>query len=187
MFEHALVIGGTGMLKDTTVAIAGRSRRLTSVARTSTSLARIEQGIAGLSCIHHPLVLDWNDRGHFLSALAAHSQSVGSPTLIAAWLHDDTLGPAIARTLATGNRRCRFFQVRGSAAEDPTRIGDASPLGAEMPDSVDDHQIVLGFRIEGDTSRWLTHSEISKGVVAALDEPGKIHRVGSLLPWDRRP
>jgi len=49
------------------------------------------------------------------------------------------------------------------------------------------HQVQLGFVIEGDRSRWLTHSEISGGVIEAIRGGLPRHVVGTLEPWSRRP
>jgi hypothetical protein len=45
----------------------------------------------------------------------------------------------------------------------------------------------LGFKIEDNSSRWLTNDEISSGVIEAItnDEEEKI--VGIVSPWDKRP
>jgi hypothetical protein len=43
--RHTLVIGGTGMLRQASIQLAGRSQRLTSVARTRRSLAALDAAL----------------------------------------------------------------------------------------------------------------------------------------------
>jgi hypothetical protein len=45
----------------------------------------------------------------------------------------------------------------------------------------------LGFVLEGNHSRWLTHAEISGGVIHSIQTQSKRHVVGTLTPWYRRP
>src|SRR5690606_41867955 len=48
-------------------------------------------------------------------------------------------------------------------------------------------QVILGFMREKDTSRWLTHEEISAATIAQLDAPMPRRIAGVLEPWDQRP
>jgi hypothetical protein len=41
--------------------------------------------------------------------------------------------------------------------------------------------------MEGDVSRWLTHEEISKGIISAIHQDRKKTIIGTLYPWDKRP
>jgi hypothetical protein len=48
-------------------------------------------------------------------------------------------------------------------------------------------EVVLGFVEGGSGSRWLSHDEISAGVVNAVVEEGGRHIVGVVDPWSARP
>jgi hypothetical protein len=70
----------------------------------------------------------------------------------------------------------------------------ASPL-VGCPDPVlDEHatqQVVLGFVVSGDRTRWLNHREISDGVLTAVrrsldGRPSAVHQVGEFRSWARR-
>lgn len=41
--------------------------------------------------------------------------------------------------------------------------------------------------MESNRSRWLTNKEISDGVIEAINNKNKIHTVGQIEPWDKRP
>jgi len=179
MHDHTLIIGGTGMLLAASVALARRSRALTSVARTDRSLAALDGALAGIACVHHRLPLDWT-RADFLPALSEHLERVGRPSLVVAWLHDERLGPEIARRAASADRPCSFFQVLGSAAADPAHgAPDLAAAVSGLP-GVDYHLVILGFRIEGGGRRWLRDQEISDGVLAAIALSAPICVVGTV-------
>jgi hypothetical protein len=188
-YGHVLVIGGTGMLAGASRDLASRCDVLTSVARTARSLRALADTLPEGAGAHHTLALDWSEPDSFLSALAAHVEQVGAPSLVVAWLHKDDLGPEIAQRVAGGvaapEISCTFFQVRGSAAAAPS--ADVATPDPRIPPGVAYHEVILGFRVEGARSRWLTHEEISGGVLDAIAHPSPRTIIGTVTPWDRRP
>ena len=51
---------------------------------------------------------------------------------------------------------------------------------AILPKNCSYHQVQLGFFIEGNHSRWLTHKEISDGVIEAIEKRKKILTIGQI-------
>lgn len=49
------------------------------------------------------------------------------------------------------------------------------------------HEVILGFVTEGEDSRWLTHDEISRGVLTAIDGQASRFIVGTVEPRSARP
>ena len=47
--------------------------------------------------------------------------------------------------------------------------------------------VTLGFVVEGTGSRWLTHQEISEGVLDAFTSGRAASIVGSIEPWSMKP
>lgn len=168
--------------------LAHRCGILTSVAGTERSLGALDRAIRGSGCAHRMLALDWSEHDTFVRGVAAQvRQADVSPSLVLAWLHDDRLGPKLAVALAPANARCAFFQVRGSTAANPEGNVDALLRGYDLPATVDYHQVVLGFQIEGGRSRWLHDSEIAAGVLTTIDHPKPVTIVGAVTPWSRHP
>lgn len=182
MYSHVLIVGGTGMLFEASLSLARNCRVLTSIARTERSLRRLDAAIGKAGCVHHMCAIDWSRPDAFVQRVTEHLREEGDADLVLAWLHDDHLGPRLATTLAPACGTCAFFQVRGSAAANP-----ANWLEANLPTSIDYHQIVLGFRIDGGSSRWLRDDEISAGVLAAIEHPRDVAVVGTVEPWSRHP
>ena len=186
-YRHVLVIGGTGMLAVASRTLAGQCDVLTSVARTERSLRALDEAISRSGCTHHTLALDWSSPDAFLAALTAHIKEVGAPSLVVAWLHHDRLGPEIARCVGASGAPCAFCQVRGSAAARPAAHGDDLATDERIPENVTYRQVILGFRLVDGGSRWLTHDEISDGVLAAIADPQPVQVIGTVTPWERRP
>lgn len=126
-----------------------------------------------------------------LSALNKAIQNFGSIDLAVSWIH--ATAPAapfeIAKFLASKTSKIQFYEVLGSAISNPAKP-DLLKRRAEQFQSipnVDYHSIVLGFIIEGKSGRWLSDSEISKGVLSTVLLEKKISIVGTTEPWDLRP
>jgi len=47
--------------------------------------------------------------------------------------------------------------------------------------------ILLGFVVEGKTSRWLTNNEICDGVIEAIENDARDSIIGTVEPWNKRP
>lgn len=80
-----------------------------------------------------------------------------------------------------------FFHVVGSATGAPMSIADAT---SQLPDAADSalryHYVVLGSEAVGSNgssarTRWLTHAEISTGVLRAIEQGESRFVVGRLI------
>jgi hypothetical protein len=79
--------------------------------------------------------------------------------------------------------------VLGSATGDPSHP-DRLLTAAAVTDGLPDcglRQVILGFRVEGGRSRWLTDAEISEGVLQAVRTDADLAIVGQVEPWPARP
>ena len=173
MAPHILVVGGTGMLSGLVEALAGDGGRLSLFSRHASQFVR--EGVAGHD-------VDYYDEAAFTAALDA----AGPVDLAIAWFH--TLKIAAPRRLAERTRG-RLFQVLGSATGDPSRpdrLLSAAAVADGLPRCAL-RQVVLGFRVDGGRSRWLTDTEISEGVLDALRADRAFSVVGQVEPWSARP
>lgn len=187
MHTSTLVIGATGMLAEATVYLAEKSEQLTFTARSPQSISRLTKALDGAAARCRGLTLDWNDETKFIAQLAAYLDEHGYPSLTVAWLHNDCLGPKIATLLAKHSKHSTFYQVRGSAAAKPGSGSLTTGNQFSPSDGLEYNEIILGFEIDGNTSRWLSNSEISAGVISAIDSCDSVSVVGVVDPWERRP
>ncbi len=79
--------------------------------------------------------------------------------------------------------------VLGSAALGPSHAGTTGPRSLPVPAGRTYRRVVLGFADGPQGTRWLTHREISDGVLAAVDprQQDAVTVVGRVTPWSQRP
>lgn len=186
-FEHTLIIGGTGMLREATLALARRSHVLTAVSHSRSALRDLGQTLTGVACERRLLSLDWTRPAEFIVTLKRHVDTAGAPNLVVAWLHEPALGAVVANTVSVPGERCDFFHVLGSDAADPARELDTLAATLQPRGELHYHQVILGFQKGEAGSRWLTHAEISAGVLEAIERRAPSHTVGLVSPWSDRP
>lgn len=155
---HALVIGGTGMLRAVCLGLATQGWRVTVVARSHRRLASLAQEAAGGV---FPLSADYKDDAALALAVRAATAARGPVGLVVAWIHSDApraLG-VVASMVGGGREACRVFQVVGSGG------------GAEWAEvsGVAYRRVVLGHVVEPSGARWLTDGEIVAGVMGAIE------------------
>lgn len=175
------------MLRDVGVSLAQRCRHLTSVARTIQSLAAMDHALASAGCVHSTVRADWNHRAEFLELLVAHVHDIGAPSLVLAWLHDDTLAIPIANAVAGDDVSCEFYHVRSGTSLNPVDTGPGATEISRLVGSVVYREIILGFHLGPNGSRWLTDAEICAGVLGAIDRMQPRSVVGTVVPWSMRP
>lgn len=186
---HALVVGGTGMLREATLGLVRQGYVVSVVARRQARLDALVQAAAGLPGAIHPIALDYRETGTLTARLAEARDRHGPFELAVIWIHSTAPAAplAVARLVGTPDRPGRYFHVLGSATADPSRPDpDRQAAFAALP-NIRYREVILGFVREGGRSRWLTNEEISAGVLAAVaaDQPRYI--VGTVDPWHLRP
>lgn len=193
--RHVLVIGGTGMLADVSIYLASTADIFTSIASSDASLAKVDsmiaRGVDSSQCIRHSLKLDWHDPTHFIDSIKAHLVHIGYPNTVLAWVHNTELGLKLVQLIAdfrdTSSLGCNFFHVVGSASANP--VNGQNTLRSQCEALLGNHyrQIILGFIIEHNRSRWLNHQEIATGVIHAMNTAEPISIIGTVEPWSLRP
>lgn len=186
---HALVVGGTGMLRGLTLSLAGQGYTVSVVARNVHRLQSLAETAGQYSGRINPLSLDYRHGGQLRTELAEAIEQHGPLVLAVCWIHStapDAL-QQIGEVIALSSVPCRLFHVRGSAAANPAAgAGQLPEWLADYP-NIQYRQVILGFVVEPGGSRWLTHQEISAGVMAAVRRDAPYYVVGTVEPWSQRP
>jgi hypothetical protein len=188
--SHALVIGGTGMLRGVCLHLAGMVDTVSVVARNAQRLESLASQARRLGKPGEisPIAVDYAKVAELTRAIRDAAAESGPITLAVAWVHADAPKslPAGAKTLGELGH-CRLFHIMGSTAADPTiELPEDEPL--RRTPNIRYRRVILGFVVEpAGASRWLTNTEIAAGINRAieLDEPESI--VGTLRPWSARP
>ncbi len=146
---------------DRVVVLARSSARLNALANTISPVDRVRLYTAAA---------DYRDLELFDAALASIPFALDAAVC---WVHTPA-EPVLDRI------RSRFTGI------DLLRVV-GSPTSIPDPGNVPDRAVRLGFVIEDNHSRWLSHAEIAQGVYNAFVSGAKRCAVGVIEPWDSRP
>jgi hypothetical protein len=172
---HALVIGGTGMLRGVVLALA-REGTVSVVARTRPDIEVLARDAHAV----FPVSVDYRRTGDLEAALAERAPF----TTAVAWIHSDAPEAAL---VAARFVRGPFFHVLSSAEADPSRPDSGRRARFEGIPGITYHEVILGFVRESGRSRWLANSEIARGVLDAVAAARPRVTVGTVEPWSERP
>ena len=175
---HALVVGGTGMLAGVTRWLAEQGYIVSIVSRQAQLSGNVSDGRS-----LNPIAVDYRDEDSLRQCIAEAITAYGPVDLAVFWIHTDA--PDAFRVITDEvsthtNVPWRLVHVLGSGAH-------VHPESPQIPLNCLYRQIILGFIIEGNRSRWLTHKEISGGVIEAIRNDKEYSEVGTLEPWEKRP
>ncbi|MBS4201659.1 short-chain dehydrogenase [Bacillus sp. FJAT-49732] len=180
--KHALVVGGTGMLADVSLFLAN-DYRVSVIGRNK---ARMDELIkrADRPAAITPALVNYRDEDLFKAQIKKLIEMNGPFDMVVAWIHSGAghAIPIIAEENNLFEQPWKLFHILGSSTNLQEVIN-----GVKVPDSCLYRQIQLGFIIEHNRSRWLTHQEISAGVIKAITQDQPLHIIGTVEPWDMRP
>lgn len=185
--KHALIVGGTGMLRDASLYLARHSLAVTSIARTAASLNALDAPMKATGTRHRAVPADYSDSKAFGAALATAINVPDPPDLVLAWIHDLEPAFALAERIGRESLPFDFYHVLGSAMSDPAKSRDGVWRRFENVPGITYRRIMLGFVIEKAGSRWLTNEEISAGTIRAIESRAAVSAIGVVRPWSVRP
>jgi NAD(P)-dependent dehydrogenase (short-subunit alcohol dehydrogenase family) len=185
IIRRALVIGGTGMLAGCAAALVADgwhvvlpSRRYSPIAVEFDDTDGNGDGAARKALW---VEASWEEPA--LLAGKAQRALGGKADLLVAWVHSrvrPSVLRAVAPLLADG---APVVEVHGSSSANPVG-GCPDPVLAGHPTQ----QVVLGFVRYGGRIRWLTHQEVSDGVLDAVRRAlagwvSGVHQVGEFRAY----
>lgn len=172
------------MLFEVGRSLAGEGWTVSVIARTEERLRELERAAAPGRIL--PIPLDYRDLGGLRAALSERVAASGRISLAVVWAGDETFS-AVAQSLESAGPPVRCFRVLGSRAAAPDAPGRSRGAWTGRYAGVLLREIILGFVLEADGSRWLSHGEIARGVLQAVAEDREESVVGVVRPWERRP
>ncbi len=184
---HILIIGGTGMLSRASQYFAQYANVMTVIARTPESLGRLRLLLEGSTAKLHLVAQDYNDKQGFSCTIDEAVRLFGVPEKALVWMHTDPPAYAFAEQLSKYGKAISFFHVLSSESANPASDLAMQRKAFDSLPPVTYHQIVLGFMLNGERSRWLVNEEISAGVISAINAGLPSTVVGVVRPWSARP
>ncbi|EJS67711.1 short-chain dehydrogenase [Bacillus cereus] len=178
---HALVIGGTGMLKKVSIWLCEQGFHVSIIGRDEVKLESVKRASSApenITC----LSLDYHNDDDVKLAIKGTIERNGLITLVVAWIHSSAKHALslICTELELSPTTYNLFHILGSKA---SRI-IAQKIGGTRCSY---HRIILGFILEDTYGRWLTHEEIAEGVIKGIENKCGEWVVGRVEPWELRP
>lgn len=181
--NHALVVGGTGMLTDVSLWLSSNDYHVSIIAQNKRKMENLILKSSNKSRIT-PVLVDYRQEEKLKEKLFEISRNHGGIQLVVAWIHSDAdqAFSIINQVVAETVDHWRMFHILGSST-------NLNELKQELhaADNCSYHQIQLGFIRNQNQSRWLTHSEISNGIIDAIKNDHPTYIVGMIKPWELRP
>ncbi|WP_411347609.1 short-chain dehydrogenase [Paenibacillus sp. WLX2291] len=179
--KHALVIGGSGMLAQTSLWLADQDYFVSIIGRNVTKLKQLSDLKPNITSIP----VDYSNEIEFRNAIKQSITANGSYDLVVAWIHGN--GQPIIHMLDSeikqrSSKKWKLFHVLGSGANVEKYVQSIN-----QTENYAYYQIQLGFVIEPTGSRWLTNTEIASGVMEGIMGDSNYHLVGTLTPWSQKP
>lgn len=180
-FKHAIMIGGTGMLSEMSKWVMQQATYTVIIGRNEHRLRRLQSDYGSV----HVKQLDYKDTHALRQMIQTAIVQHGAIDLVVAWIHSDApyaISTIIHEICHLQRKKWRFFHIKGSSQHLDRK--------QSLPCLSDDclyREVHLGFKREGGRSRWLTHDEISTGVIDAIQNDRKKTVIGMLEPWEQRP
>ncbi|MEK5069057.1 short-chain dehydrogenase [Sporosarcina sp. FSL K6-1508] len=174
--NHALVIGGTGMLTGVCLYLAREDYSVSVIGRTFSKFKQLHVDSQPNSIF--PLLTDY-DTDDVDEEVNKAIQERGPFDLIISWTSNYRVLERICE-MNHGNASFRLFHVKGSLRyfkDESIRIHSRCNY----------RKIYLGFVIEESGSRWLTHDEIANGVIKQIRIDEEVGIIGQIHPYEARP
>ena len=173
--RHILVIGGTGMLSKAVVCLAEAGHQVSVIGRTK---EKFQDLLTETPHNVYPLLADYHTERVF-GVVEQAMEDREFFDLIISWMPNYA---ALERICQLNNRaqHFRLVHVKGSRRY----FGD-EPLA--IPSNCFYQEVFLGYMADRDTTRWLTHDEISDGVLRAAKSGSPREIIGQIEPYEERP
>lgn len=177
------------MLRGVSLHLASQVYTVSVIARRRQRLYNLAQEAHLLAGHINPIQVDYQN-GALLRVKIEEAVNTFGPVILAVcWIH--SIAPQapyiVAESIGRGPAVGRYFDVRGSAAADPSHPEPQREVGFQQFTYILYRRIILGFVLRNGGSRWLTNDEISTGVLQAIERDAALYVVGTVQPWSARP
>lgn len=179
MPKHALVIGGTGMLRGTVCQLLKRYDIVSVIGRNNEGFQKLEEESGKLASKLNRLQLDYCHYLELTNMLLKAVKDFGDVSLCVSWVHSSApAAPLIIAKVLNHSSECSFYEILGTETINQPDESEKREDAFKVFENINYHQIILGYVSETDnTNRWLTHEEISAGVIEAIDSEKKQYQI----------
>lgn len=181
--NHALIIGGSGMLRKVSIHLAKQGFCVSVIGRNMDKLQKLELEAINFTGSIIPICVDYTDNNKLRDSIKKIINDNGPISIIIAWIHTPASEAieTVINEIDVKDNKCFFFHVLGSSDTDKL-VSEIKMFSDkyQKSENIYYHQIVLGQIKKEASSRWLTNDEISLGVINAISKKKKIYLVGEI-------
>lgn len=131
----------------------------------------------------HSITVDYHDSEKLQLAIQEMKRKQGCcPDIIISWIHNSAPNalPTVLKEVQSRTEPWKLIHVQGSSS---FFVKENTPV----PDKCEYRRVYLGFVLQDQHSRWLTHEEIAGGIIKIIKRDYKETVIGTLKPWSKRP
>lgn len=185
---HALIVGGTGMLKDVSHYFTRHGYTVSVIARNPNGFNKLIESKDQHGFIN-PVKVDYSDYSLLQEKLNSAIDNYGKIDTAVCWIHSTAPEApyVVADVLNDQDLKFKYFHILGSEMKNPDERYETIQFSFERFVNLVYKKIILGFVIEDGTSRWLADTEISNGVIDGIISGKDSFVVGTVEPWEERP
>lgn len=187
--SHALVIGGTGMLRGAAVNLCKTFKTVSVTGRNKHRLYSLQRESEHLKGNTIPIIVDYTSEKELLFSIEEAVKNYGNISLVVSWIHSTAPRVAfkIAELISSYGQEFRFFDILGCEYKNPAANNtEREKIFRQVP-FIKYRKIILGFIRENEISRWLTNEEISSGTTKAIENDSEEYVIGTVTPWELHP
>ncbi|MYL32867.1 short-chain dehydrogenase [Pontibacillus yanchengensis] len=177
--KHALVIGGTGMLKDVSLWFADNGFVVSVIGRGKSKHEDMKESSLHPELINS-LMVDYKSQLLLKDYVRSAIEKYGPISIVVSWTPFLPSIELIDHIVSEKSQSWKLYQIKGSR-----RYFEDGSL--KLSSNCIHRNIYLGFVINNDTSRWLTNKEIANGVIKSIEEECSESIIGVLHPYEKRP
>lgn len=177
--KRILIIGGTGMLQAATDHFISDNYGVSVVGRDMKKLKYFTDKHPDNKSIEI-LNLDYSDTAKFIKAIELNIEEKGNFDIVISWIHSHAQHTLtkLMKLISEQSNQAIFYHIKGSA--NYTNKKNQSVIPENLTKQLDYREIYLGYKMEGNNKRWLTDTEISSGVIKAVESGEKRYIVGQI-------
>ena len=177
--KHALIIGGTGMLKGVSLWLTELGFKISVIGRSERKHLDLEKRSGNPGLINH-MMLDYNDHSKLEKEMRSVIEKDGPISIVVSWTPSLSALELVSNVVSERSSEWKLYQIKGSR-----RFFEDDRL--TISTNCKHRSIYLGFVIENHQSRWLSNTEIAEGVITSIEEDRTESIIGRLHPYEDRP
>lgn len=176
------------MLKDVSLYFALHGKNVSVIARNENKMNQLILSKDKHGFIN-PILTDYKNSIMLKQKISNAIDSFGEIETAVCWIHSTAPhAPFVtAEILNNQKNKSKYFHILGSEYASPGKKNAGIEKKFFKYSNLNYKKIILGFVNENSGSRWLSNTEISNGVIDAINKEADSFIVGTVERWENSP